>query len=664
MAYSFERLAQAQQLFNRRTSDFYVLPHLAGPYHLRERASKRAAAVASWHDNDEDEDYKPSTKRTPSKRKLSLLHEDDQSPRSEKRARSLSPTSTLRSRLSPDIREEDDVPSSTLSQHSEPDSWDRYWAVNPDIDTPNSRYSLRRRNKESVSASPQKKDEINIEVSASKLPGDVLAADKVLPMRECAACQELGMECSLASDPDPFSYPCTTCEVDDVFCVVSPPPKWKRSCELCKGRKKELCSYRFADYDHSQPCLSCRNHGFECVAGPARHPPYAFLSTSEPSEPSSSPKIDSSATSNPPNGSSELNISEESKPHGRVNSPKIEFPASCSPPHNNPEIDADETSKRSDQLTSSAINAPKTQTPERNPREINSWDISAPPFSNAKPSIIDGSKLQEVIEITDSDDDIPKKQGSPIYISDSIESPRHATVSNTIASQSANIHRIWTELAHPVVFLADDPCDWCNNFAYGITGLGPRNPEVWTDENGTIVELQDGHIAEGKEQSRMCVSCTWNRCKIIQCSHNTLNLLPAPFSPQDEIQKAAASTHLRRASEMLSDPENGKDGNIYRSPIYEWCSICREPASGSCQTVQPVNIHADVVDCDEETHGCGLMLCEYCLELTKRFKGDLNAVVAWGRNDSSHPVYHRADMEFILSGAEHNTLYKLYMEEG
>ena len=269
--------------------------------------------------------------------------------------------------------------------------------------------------------------------------------------------------------------------------------------------------------------------------------------------------------------------------------------------------------------------------------------------------------------VIDSDDDIPnspKRQDSPIYISDSEPSTR-TTASNTIASQSVNTYRIWTELAHPVVFLANkqdecSTCHWCNNFAYGITGLGPRNPEVRTLDDGTIVELQDGHISEGKEQSRMCVFCTWNRCKIIQCSHNTLDLLPVPLAPKDGIQTDAAAL-LEEASEALTDPETGKAGPVFRTSPYQWCSLCREPAFGSCQAVQPVNVYAEVVDCDEESRGCGLMLCECCLELTMRFDGDLNAVVAWGRQDPSNPISYRADVEYILSGAK--TMYKLYMEE-
>ncbi|KAJ5189072.1 Peptidase C19 ubiquitin carboxyl-terminal hydrolase 2 [Penicillium cf. griseofulvum] len=743
MAYSAERHARAQELFNRSTRSFYVRPHLTSPYHLRERASKRAAVIASWHDNDEDEDYQPSTKRTPNKRKLSLFHESDPSPQSEKKARSLSPTSTLRSRLSLETGDP-----STPSEHSEPDSSDRYWATNPEIGTPNARYSLRRRNKESVSGSPHKEDTTKVETLSSKLTGDVVPADNDLPVRECAACQELGLECSLASDLDPFAYPCTTCEVDEVFCVVSPPPKWKRSCESCKGRKKELCSYRYSDYDHSQPCLSCRDHGFECVAGPARHPPFALFSTSEPSEPSSSPKIDSSATSNSPYDSLELDALEESKLREPANSPKINSLARSDSPHGNPEANDYEESKPSEQLSSPKVDSPATSNSPHGSTEINALETSKPreqmnspksnslarpslphgnpeadgyevlkpveklrpmkagspttsnqphgspgidalealkpkeqmnspktntlawsnpPSSNAQPSAVDGPKPHEVIEITDSDDDTPRRQNSPIYISDFVDSPPSTIVSNIVTSQSANTRRIWTELAHPVVFLADDrdglfPCDWCNNFAYGITGLGPRHPEVLTLDDGTIVELQDGHIAEGKAQSRMCVSCTWARSKIIQCSHNTLNLLPVHLPPQDEARKANALTLLNEASEALIDLETGQAGPFYPSPIYQWCSLCREPAIGSCQEVQPIDVHAAVVDCDEETRGCGLMLCEYCLNLTERFKGDLNAVVTWGRNDPSHHVRYRADMEFILSGAEHNTFYKLYMQ--
>lgn len=680
-----------------------MLPHLDGPYHMRERAAARADVDTSWQDSDEDDNFASANKETPNKRKLSFFYEDDGEPRSDKRARSESPASKFRSRLSQDMDDEDYVFSSTPSHHSEPDSWDRYWALKSETETPNSRYSLRRRNKESFSATPQKNDTTKAEAEASNPTGDILPADNELPLRGCDACKELGLECSLASDPDPFAYPCVTCEVDGVFCVVSPPPKWKRTCESCKGRRKEACSYRYADYDHSQPCLQCQNHGFECVAGPARYPPFTLFSTSEPSERSSSPKIDSPATSNSLQGTPEPDVLGASKPSAQISSPKIDPPATSNLSQGTLEPDVLEASKPSAQISSPKIDPParpnsahdiqevevleifevptpsqqlnssaiqpKIQTPETNPTKHNSWELPSPPFTNTQPSVVKGPKPHDVIVILDSDDDAPpapKRQSSPIYISDSVESPTPATVSNNIASQSADTHRIWTDLAHPVVFLANEQdgsptCHWCNNFAYGINGLGPRNPEVWVFDNGTIVELQDGHTSEGKERSRMCASCAWDRCKIIQCSHNTLDLLPLPLSSKSEV-RTDASALLRQATDALIDPTTGKAGPFFPSPIYEWCSLCREPAFGSCQAVQPVDVYAEVVDCGEECHGCGLMLCERCLNLTKQFKGDLNAVVEWGRAQSN-PVSHRADVEYVLSGAENNTMYRLYMEE-
>ncbi|KAJ5616608.1 hypothetical protein N7537_001722 [Penicillium hordei] len=665
MAYSPQRLAQARQLFSKTTSNFYLLSHLDDPYHTRERAAKRSAFSAAWQDSDEDDNFAFFNEQSPTKRKRSLFYEDDREPRSDKRARSESPASTFRSRLYSNTDNEDHVFPSTPSHYSEPDSWDRYWAVKPETETPNSRYSFRRRNKEFFSEPPQKNDKSKAEAEASKPTENILPADNERPLRGCDACKELGLECSLASDPDPFAYPCITCEVDGVFCVVSPPPKWKRSCESCKGRRKELCSYRHADYDHSQPCLQCLDHGFECVAGPARHPPFALFPTSEPSERSSSPKIDPPATSNSSQRTSEPYFLEISKPSS---SPEIDPPARPNSPHGTQEIAVFEVPTPCQQPNPSTTQ-PKIRTPETNPTKTISWELPSPPFTNTQSSVVEGPKPHEVIIIPDSDDDAPhtpEGQNSLIYISDSVESPIRTTVSNTIASQSVNTHRIWTELAHPVVFLADEqdgspPCHWCNNFAYGINGLGPRNPEVWVFDNGTIVELQDGHIGEGKEQSRMCVSCAWDRCKIIQCSHNTLDLLPLPLSSKTEV-RTDASIILRQATEALIDSKTGKAGPFFPSPIYEWCSLCREPAFGSCQTVQPVNAHAEVVDCDEECSGCGLMLCERCLNLTKQFKGDLNAVVEWGRAQSN-PISHRADVEYLLSGAENNTMYKLYMEE-
>jgi hypothetical protein len=221
---------------------------------------------------------------------------------------------------------------------------------------------------------------------------------------------------------------------------------------------------------------------------------------------------------------------------------------------------------------------------------------------------------------------------------------------------------MWTSLAHPVEFLAEcppdgsRPCHWCNNYAYGITGLGPRNPEIWEFDDGTLVELEDGHIGEGKEQSRMCVSCTWDRYKIMRCSHTTLSPLPTSLSAAHGEQRDMAFEYLAKAQEALIDPVTQLTGPAFAKPTYEWCSICKEPAFGLCKTLQPIDVHAEVVDLEQETLGCGLALCESCYSRTTKAEGNLDAVVAGANCDL------RADAHYLQKEAGHNTIYRALME--
>ncbi|KAJ5773809.1 hypothetical protein N7457_008705 [Penicillium paradoxum] len=730
MAYTEERLLQAKRLFDRSRNQFSMRPHLAGPYHLRERASKRAVVLGSWYDNDEDEDYEPPGKRTLSKRKASIFHEADQDPRPTKRSRSLSPARPSGSRLDSDTEGyAPEIPSSP-SQHSEPDSWDRYWAVNPETINQNSGYSLRRRNNDTVPGLPQGNDATSVEPLATALPGDALPADKGFSLRECSACQDLGLECSLLSDPDQFAYPCAACGQDELSCVVSPAPKWKQTCESCKDQRIGICSYRYADYDHTLPCQVCINHGFDCVAGPARtapfklgessptkvdSPPTSGLSHSTPeatvaqdqkSSHRSSP-LDINSLLNPaspydvfrspsiedqkkPHTSSPLDINfllNPASPYEAFRSPSIEdqkqshasspqksgTPAACTSTHGPA---AFSTAEKSDPNKPS--NFPKISTPShaiteflngQGAQPLNTTPTNAlqdPGTQNGikDPSVVKQPPPIDVI-IIDSDDDVPNGQNTPIYISDS--PPADSTsLPTTENPQTEKIYRLWTLLAHPVEFLANvpldgsRPCHWCHNFAYGIVGLGGRCTEILEYGDGTMIELGDGHIDEQKEQSRMCLECTYDRVKILQCSHNSLVPLPASLSTHDAAQRDAAFANLKQAADVLLDPLTGKTGSSFPLSSHKWCSLCQEPASFSCQTLQPVDVYAAIVDCDEETYGCGFMLCKNCHDLTNHFKGNLHAVVAF-RRDRLAPL--RADVDYLLPKAEHNTIYNFYMED-
>jgi hypothetical protein len=262
MEYTLERLERARALFQRRVGDPFIPPDVAGAYKLRNRTPKRARVLASWHDNEQDEDYDPFISPTQKRRCQQFKGGSPDLTPIKKTGRTFLPSKSIpRLNEAPKI---DHPPSPSSSEDSEFDHLGRYWD-SPNTDAVNSRYGLRPRGKYETSDNPPARGTPLTEASLS--PDDKHRIKN--PSRGCTACQDIGMECSLTTDPDPLAYPCVTCEQDGIECVVTPEPEWKRSCEGCR-RRRAFCSYRYTNYDHSKPCQPCVNHGFKCVAGPAK----------------------------------------------------------------------------------------------------------------------------------------------------------------------------------------------------------------------------------------------------------------------------------------------------------------------------------------------------------------------------------------------------------
>lgn len=265
MAYTLERLAKAFKAFVRSRNSDLDVENLAafigtGPfYHLRPRDKKCLSSLgSSWIDNDDTENYSPKETSARPKRKSNSDRTSQQASRGPKRARSLSPNSldALQKKLEEDLKREEEEKAA-------------YLASGP------FEYHFRDRNKPSEANHPSEtseKDLRNAEI-ADKAEECVQHAHGAASFSKgCLACQELQMECSLAEQP--FYYPCATCRADKVECILVPPPTWKRPCERCKSRHKApLCSFSSGEYDHTQPCQWCKQHGFECVAGPAKQRP-------------------------------------------------------------------------------------------------------------------------------------------------------------------------------------------------------------------------------------------------------------------------------------------------------------------------------------------------------------------------------------------------------
>ncbi|CAG8151959.1 unnamed protein product [Penicillium salamii] len=238
MAYSSDRLDRARFMFPGllQSADYQeFFQHLASPYDLRRRAALHLDSFNSWHDNDED-DKDASLNSCGVKRRRSLQSSADASPSKIHKA-----------------------------NH------------NPVLNA-----GPKEGSRHETSDYTKSEDSLLLSTDLSSIPRK--------QKRGCVACHDLDLDCSFATDPDQSSYPCETCAFDGMECVPIPEPKWKRSCEGCKTRNGVFCSYRYADYDHSQPCQPCVNVGFPCVAGPAKRPPFISqesqsVSSANPSSP-------------------------------------------------------------------------------------------------------------------------------------------------------------------------------------------------------------------------------------------------------------------------------------------------------------------------------------------------------------------------------------------
>ncbi|KAJ5742414.1 uncharacterized protein N7511_011433 [Penicillium nucicola] len=524
MAYSEARLRQVELLFNGGVSRFSVLPV---QYNLRERGTKRPEILASWLDDSNDEDYNPDKHRDRKKRKGPVSRSGGTSSPMVRKSQSLTFLSHT------DEFNDLGSPLDPSSYHSEPeqdpDIWDHRWTVDPTT-SPNSRYQLRPRTQAQSESPTKTKAERRIVAGAaiSKFASSSVAQNTNEPLRGCKACSEINQNCSLATDPDPFAYPCTECEEDGFDCMVIPEPRWKRSCEKCRSRHGPPCSYRFADYDHGVACHSCLNHGYPCVAGPAKYVPTTRM----------------------------FEAFEDSD----VDNPSTQ--------------DADDSDDDDDSLGEAALENTKSSKPHEL-SAFQSTTISDISYRNNDTFNDDDEELANTISREENLAPRPNSYD---------EADEHPAT-------FGRVRRIQTEFAHPLHFPNDrdtpnvgPDCHWCHNFAYGIVGLGIRNPEV-IDFGTKMIEIADGHTGEGKEETRMCMQCAVGRIKIIQCTHGIIHHLPAADAEQNALEDITEWENFVQACDAIVDPQTNASGPAF-STNRQWCTLCRTLAVWACETPQ------------------------------------------------------------------------------
>ncbi|GFF33414.1 probable ubiquitin carboxyl-terminal hydrolase 12 [Aspergillus udagawae] len=218
-------------------------------------------------------------------------------------------------------------------------------------------------------------------------------------------------------------------------------------------------------------------------------------------------------------------------------------------------------------------------------------------------------------------------------------------VSFTSTPKNCGSRIIHTSLAHPVDFAYEpptdgtNPCHWCINFVYGIMGLGRKAVEVIDFGDGRYVEIKGGHVKDGHEPSRMCVTCALERIHIVNCSRHYI--VPLKGYKVDTFDFDAAYNSLI--------PIPGQP----RKRINPWCSLCPNPAFFGCNTLQLVNKYQEpVAPTSPHARGCGLLLCERCELLMRAYRGNLAKVVAKNDQANAEAATRRAQLTVTTSSTK------------
>ncbi|KIX97134.1 uncharacterized protein Z520_07248 [Fonsecaea multimorphosa CBS 102226] len=176
-----------------------------------------------------------------------------------------------------------------------------------------------------------------------------------------------------------------------------------------------------------------------------------------------------------------------------------------------------------------------------------------------------------------------------------------------------------TPWAHPINFkhiqTSDQPCHFCEDFRFGIFG-------------SRVIGIE--------EITRMCVNCSLNRLHISRCR---VHLMRRFANPSIEL-------YHRYISQLID--RNYPKGPAIKRGVYHTCSLCAHPAFWRCCADQRVDKYLRKLN-DGKGRGCGLLLCESCVDQVKIDKGVLKTTTV--QEDFNGRGCQRADMDFLFAGS-------------
>ena len=209
---------------------------------------------------------------------------------------------------------------------------------------------------------------------------------------------------------------------------------------------------------------------------------------------------------------------------------------------------------------------------------------------------------------------------------------------------------IVTNWAHPVSFQHQPkstglPCHFCDDFRYGLFGLGTLTVEVaWDHGAKSYIEISGGHTGAGREASRMCAICALERLRIRFCGHGCSGKRTGDdMASKHQLREMPAWRGGTRAW-MTQLQMKRMDPGYSGRPALPPCHLCLKPATARCGRVQERNTALQPLkDAELGRQGCGLRLCEPCRDKVEGAGG------RWVKGEILGK-FERADAEFLFAG--------------
>lgn len=406
--------------------------------------------------------------------------------------------------------------------------------------------------------------------------------------RGCWGCYETGFlgnkdilnkehGCSLAHDST--DWPCSRCTGDDQECELITPAKVKKSCDRCNKRKVN-CSYTRSS-DHSGPCLECQEVAQYCIAGPNKSAIPHRISLDDPTAP---PERDVLCTEC-------LKTNKKCTLDSELRNKTGRGCRNCEKKGNSCIIADQETPSYP---LASEVEYRKAAAPQKKRKAT-----GASPDDNQKSQMLPSTKRVKV--------------------------PCPPCPPPTTGQRAQKTKTIATKLCHPIQFCCESSCHFCEMPSYRVLGLGPVRPTVIDKPRAMFTELENGHHAQGQENTRICPTCTFDLAKIIQCGKHDLLQIP-PYMVTGGTDYEAAFNRL------ISGNLAGKD---------HWCQLCPAMAEYACG--KKSDVFGDEV-------GCGLKLCFLCAsDLQHKYNYEMDRFMDDVPNEESseRPFGLRADAELL-----------------